>query len=49
MVQDGREHPAPACWIATAPPGPALMATAIGVNRTGDRLRDGLDPALRGE
>src|SRR5262245_6802496 len=48
MVQEGREHLDSAWWISTFP-GVLLMATSIVVSRTGDWLRDLLDPTLRGE
>ena len=48
MVQEGREYLDSAWWISTFP-GLVLMAATIVVSRTGDWLRDLLDPALRGE
>jgi peptide/nickel transport system permease protein len=48
MVHEGREYLDSAWWISTCP-GLVLMATAIVVSRTGDWLRDLLDPTLRGE
>jgi len=48
MVQEGREYLDSAWWISTFP-GILLMATSIVVSRTGDWLRDLLDPTLRGE
>jgi peptide/nickel transport system permease protein len=48
MVQEGREYLDSAWWISTAP-GFVLMLTSIVVSRTGDWLRDLLDPTLRGE
>jgi peptide/nickel transport system permease protein len=48
MVQDGREYLDSAWWISTFP-GVVLMVTSIVVSRTGDWLRDVLDPTLRGE
>ncbi|HEY7654721.1 MAG TPA: ABC transporter permease [Methylomirabilota bacterium] len=48
MVQDGREYLDSAWWISTFP-GLVLMITSIVVSRTGDWLRDVLDPTLRGE
>jgi peptide/nickel transport system permease protein len=48
MIQEGRDYLDSAWWIATFP-GIALMATSIVVSRTGDGLRDLLDPTLRGE
>jgi peptide/nickel transport system permease protein len=48
MVQEGREYLDSAWWISTFP-GIVLMATSIVVSRTGDWLRDLLDPTLRGE
>jgi peptide/nickel transport system permease protein len=48
MVQEGREYLDSAWWIATFP-GVVLMLTSVAVSRTGDWLRDMLDPTLRGE
>ncbi|MFI5328756.1 MAG: ABC transporter permease [Candidatus Rokuibacteriota bacterium] len=48
MVQEGREYLDSAWWISTFP-GIVLMVTSIVVSRTGDWLRDVLDPTLRGE
>ena len=48
MVQEGREYLDSAWWISTSP-GVVLMITSIVVSRTGDWLRDVLDPTLRGE
>jgi peptide/nickel transport system permease protein len=48
MVQEGREYLDSAWWISTFP-GLLLMVTSIVVSRTGDWLRDLLDPTLRGE
>jgi peptide/nickel transport system permease protein len=48
MIQEGRDYLDSAWWIATFP-GIVLMATSIVVSRTGDGLRDLLDPTLRGE
>ena len=48
MVQDGREYLDSAWWISTSH-GVVLMITSIVVSRTGDWLRDVLDPTLRGE
>jgi peptide/nickel transport system permease protein len=48
MVQEGREYLDSAWWISTFP-GLLLMATSLVVSRTGDWLRDLLDPTLRGE
>jgi peptide/nickel transport system permease protein len=48
MVHEGREYLDSAWWISTAP-GIILMLTSIIVSRTGDWLRDLLDPTLRGE
>ncbi|HLW61118.1 MAG TPA: ABC transporter permease [bacterium] len=46
MVSDGRNYIFFAWWLA-AFPGAALALTALGVNLTGDWLRDTLDPRLR--
>lgn len=46
MVSDGRNYIFFAWWV-TAFPGAALALTALGVNLTGDWLRDVLDPRLR--
>ncbi len=48
MIHDGRDYLDSAWWIATCP-GIVLMLTSIVVSRTGDGLRDLLDPTLRGE
>jgi peptide/nickel transport system permease protein len=48
MVHEGREYLDSAWWISTFP-GLVLMSTSIVVSRTGDWLRDLLDPTLRGE
>src|SRR5262252_1618068 len=48
MVHEGRDYLDSAWWISTAP-GIVLMLTSIVVSRTGDWLRDLLDPTLRGE
>ena len=48
MIQEGREYLDSAWWISTFP-GVVLMATSLVVSRTGDWLRDLLDPTLRGE
>src|SRR5213076_71380 len=48
MIQEGRDYLDSAWWIATCP-GIVLMLTSIVVSRTGDGLRDLLDPTLRGE
>ncbi|MGH7331700.1 MAG: ABC transporter permease [Candidatus Rokuibacteriota bacterium] len=48
MVQEGREYLDTAWWISVFP-GLVLMLTSIVVSRTGDWLRDALDPTLRGE
>jgi peptide/nickel transport system permease protein len=45
MVSDGRNYIFFAWWL-TAFPGAALAVTALGVNLTGDWLRDVLDPRL---
>lgn len=46
MVSDGRNYIFFAWWLSTFP-GAALAMTALGVNLTGDWLRDTLDPRLR--
>ncbi len=48
MIQEGRDYLDSAWWIATFP-GIVLMLASIVVSRTGDGLRDLLDPTLRGE
>ena len=48
MIQEGRDYLDTAWWIATFP-GIILMLTSVVVSRTGDGLRDLLDPTLRGE
>ena len=47
MIHEGREYLDSAWWISTFP-GLVLMATSLVVSRTGDALRDLLDPTLRG-
>jgi peptide/nickel transport system permease protein len=47
MIYEGREYLDSAWWISTFP-GLVLMATSLVVSRTGDALRDLLDPTLRG-
>jgi peptide/nickel transport system permease protein len=48
MVYEGRDYLDSAWWISTFP-GLVLMLTSLVVSRTGDWLRDLLDPTLRGE
>jgi peptide/nickel transport system permease protein len=48
MIHEGREYLDSAWWISTFP-GLVLMLTSLVVSRTGDWLRDLLDPTLRGE
>jgi peptide/nickel transport system permease protein len=48
MIHEGREYLDTAWWISTTP-GLVLMLTSLVVSRTGDYLRDRLDPTLRGE
>jgi len=48
MIQEGRDYLDSAWWISTCP-GVVLMITSIVISRTGDWLRDILDPTLRGE
>ncbi len=48
MIQEGREYLDSAWWISTFP-GLVLMLTSLVVSRTGDWVRDLLDPTLRGE
>ena len=48
MIQEGREYLDTAWWISVFP-GAILMLTSLVVSRTGDWLRDLLDPTLRGE
>jgi peptide/nickel transport system permease protein len=48
MIQEGRDYLDSAWWISTAP-GIVLMITSIVISRSGDWLRDVLDPTLRGE
>jgi len=47
MIQDGRDYLDSAWWISVFP-GVVLMLTSLVVSRTGDWLRDALDPTLRG-
>jgi peptide/nickel transport system permease protein len=48
MIHEGREYLDSAWWISVWP-GLLLMLTSLVVSRTGDWLRDVLDPTLRGE
>jgi peptide/nickel transport system permease protein len=48
MIHEGREYLDSAWWISVSP-GVVLMLTSLVVSRTGDWLRDFLDPTLRGE
>ena len=48
MIHEGREYLDTAWWISVCP-GVLLMLTSLVVSRTGDTLRDVLDPTLRGE
>jgi peptide/nickel transport system permease protein len=48
MIHEGREYLDTAWWISVCP-GVLLMLTSLLVSRTGDWLRDVLDPTLRGE
>ena len=48
MIHEGREYLDTAWWISIFP-GVVLMLTSLVVSRTGDWLRDVLDPTLRGE
>jgi peptide/nickel transport system permease protein len=48
MIHEGREYLDTAWWISVCP-GAILMLTSLVVSRTGDWLRDVLDPTLRGE
>ena len=48
MIHEGREYLDTAWWISTFP-GAVLMLASLVVSRTGDWLRDLLDPTLRGE
>ena len=48
MIHEGREYLDSAWWISVFP-GAVLMLTSLVVSRTGDWLRDALDPTLRGE
>jgi peptide/nickel transport system permease protein len=47
MIHEGREYLDTAWWISIFP-GLVLMLTSLVVSRTGDWLRDVLDPTLRG-
>lgn len=47
MIHEGREYLDSAWWISVFP-GAVLMLTSLVVSRTGDWLRDVLDPTLRG-
>ena len=48
MIHEGREYLDSAWWFSGCP-GVLLMLTSLVVSRTGDWLRDFLDPTLRGE
>ena len=48
MIHEGREYLDSAWWISVYP-GALLMLTSLVVSRSGDILRDFLDPTLRGE
>jgi len=41
-------HPSLSAWWIATFPGLAIVVTVIGFNLLGDRLRDVLDPYLRG-
>jgi peptide/nickel transport system permease protein len=47
MIHEGRDYLDSAWWISVFP-GAVLMLTSLVVSRTGDWLRDVLDPTLRG-
>ncbi len=47
MIQEGRDYLESAWWISVFP-GLVLMLTSLVVSRTGDWLRDAMDPTLRG-
>lgn len=47
MLAEGREYLQVAWWLVTFP-GLALMLSVLSINVLGDRLRDVLDPRLRG-
>ncbi|MGD9923755.1 MAG: ABC transporter permease [Pseudorhodoplanes sp.] len=47
MVAEARPYVSIAWWTVTLP-GLAIMATVLATNLLGDRLRDALDPRLRG-
>ncbi|MBM3451432.1 MAG: ABC transporter permease [Armatimonadetes bacterium] len=47
MLAQGREYIERAWWLATFP-GLALMLTVLSINVFGDKVRDALDPRLRG-
>jgi len=48
MIQEGREYLDSAWWISVFP-GAVLLLTSLVVSRSGDWLRDLLDPTLRSE
>ena len=48
MIQEGREY-LDTAWCISTFPGLVLMAMSLVVSRTGDWLRDVLDPTLRGD
>jgi ABC-type dipeptide/oligopeptide/nickel transport system permease subunit len=47
VISDGREFLRTAPWVSTVA-GVAIMITGLGLNLTGDGLRDLIDPRLRG-
>jgi peptide/nickel transport system permease protein len=47
MVGEGRDYVTGAWWLPTFP-GAVLAVTVLGVNLTGDWMRDALDPRRRG-
>ena len=48
MVADGRNYVDTAWWVATIP-GLTIFLAVLAITMVGDRLRDVLDPRLRGE
>lgn len=48
MVADGRNYISTAWWVSILP-GVLIFITVLSINLVGDRLREVLDPALRGD
>ena len=48
MVADGRNYISSAWWVSILP-GILIFITVLSINLVGDRLREVLDPTLRGD